>query len=175
MFKDKAAYEKNVKLAESIMAMNQSEEMMPRSAFWAPITASRFSSLHSFGGKDDYFSSDFTDEQLCQRLSHIGRIGIDTGMAVLVAASECDEYVPPTVDIPLLLQRLCNAMNASPVRMISEKDSCLSDILKSSNHSVVVARPLLLHQANHNLSSGNVEIFIDEVRKLLQSASHLYL
>jgi len=38
-------YETNIAHAKKLEDMGQEEEMMPRSAFWAPITASRFSAL----------------------------------------------------------------------------------------------------------------------------------
>jgi hypothetical protein len=134
---------------------HRGEEMMPRNSFWAPITASRYISLHAFGGTDDYFSSDYTDTQLQQRLGHIGSVGKSTGLNVLVAVSDQDEYSPPSVDIPSWLQRLCQAMNSDH-----------EDVDTTSIHRV--AQPLLLHKANHNLSMGNVDHFISEVQHLLQ-------
>jgi hypothetical protein len=80
------------------------------------------------GGKDDYFSSDYTDEELYQRLSHISsdfclpqrfpsrneRQHHHLHRKVLVAWSGQDEYVPSHVDGELLLQRLVVAMQKRP-------------------------------------------------------------
>lgn len=61
------------------------EEMLPRAAFWAPITAQRYVDLHERLGMDDYFSSDLTDDELQDRLGHIS-------VKMLVACSGKDEY-----------------------------------------------------------------------------------
>ena len=43
-------YEANIAHAKELQAMGKEEEMMPRSAFWAPITAARFLALKDIGG-----------------------------------------------------------------------------------------------------------------------------
>jgi len=43
-------YETNIAHAKKLQAMGQEEEMMPRNAFWAPITAARFLALKDVGG-----------------------------------------------------------------------------------------------------------------------------
>jgi pimeloyl-ACP methyl ester carboxylesterase len=67
-------YQTNLELAQQMVQEGKAHEMMPRSAFWAPITAQRFVDLHDRGGADDYFSSDYTKEELEERLSHVGRV-----------------------------------------------------------------------------------------------------
>ena len=68
--------------------------MMPRSSFWAPITASRYVSLFDKDGDDDFFSSDLTDEQLRERLGHVSRQGGSSELDLLAVYSGKDEYVP---------------------------------------------------------------------------------
>jgi hypothetical protein len=123
-----------------------SSEMMPRSAFWAPITAQRFLDLFEKGGADDFFSSDWTDAELQARLGHVS--AIESLQTVLVAFSGADESVPSHVDKRSLTERLCSAMN---------------------QHREV-ATPLYLEGANHNLSHDEQAIatFLDHVQQLLQ-------
>jgi len=163
------AYETNIAHAKKLEDMGQEEEMMPRSAFWAPITASRFLALQDVGGEDDYFSSDFSDEQLGLRLRHMGQRGDQNGMKTLVSFSGEDEYVPATVDKKLLLERLCAAMkspnpNPNPNLQTSPDIEC-----HSSQDSVI---PLLIETGNHNLSNddGDKEMFVAAVKELLQGA-----
>lgn len=81
--------------------------MMPRAAFWAPITAQRYLDLHQKYGKDDYFSSDLTDEELNQRLSHMSQA---VTHSIWVVNSGQDEYVPASVSLPAHTERLARAM-----------------------------------------------------------------
>ena len=132
------------------------EEMMPRSAFWAPITIQRYLDLFDYNGADDFFSSDFSTEQLIQRLGHISQCD-NSLKAVLVAFSGADEYVPHHVqDRVQLTQRLCDAMNFH-----LDKDC------------PPLAIPLYLPTANHNLSEseGDASIFVDAVVNLLNKYS----
>mmetsp|Transcript_11094 Transcript_11094/g.14595 ORF Transcript_11094/g.14595 Transcript_11094/m.14595 type:complete len:133 (-) Transcript_11094:1494-1892(-) len=125
--------------------------MMPRSAFWAPITAQRFLDLQDKGGADDFFSSDYTDMELQERLGHVGQQTYEsTGLQVLVAFSGADEYVPSTVHTKHLTQRLCDAMNVHCVHR-------------------PVATSLYLPTANHNLSQGegDATTFVAKVKELL--------
>lgn len=133
----------------------------PRSAFWAPITAARFLSLQDIGGDDDYFSSDLNDEELAIRLRHLGQHGEQIGMKTLVAFSNCDEYVPSSVDKKLLLDRLCAAMRGSTTA--EKNDQC--------NKKEWIF-PLMIETGNHNLSKGegDKEIFVKEVKNLLREA-----
>ena len=143
-----------------LQALGKEDEMMPRSAFWAPITAGRFLSLQDIGGEDDFFSSDFSDEELGLRLRHMGQRGDQNGLKTLVAFSGEDEYVPSSVDKKELLQRLCAAM--------TNQNS--PDGNHRSSPDVVI--PLMIETGNHNLSNeeGDKEVFVDAVKSLLGGA-----
>ncbi len=146
----------NISHAKSL----QGEEMMPRSAFWAPITASRYISLFDVDGDDDFFSSDLTGEELHIRLGHVGDIGRDTGLHLLVAYSKKDEYVPENVNKDVLLRRLVSAMNG----IEHDRDGNANFDDQGS-----VARGLMLENSNHNLSSddGDKEKFVEALGELL--------
>eukprot|EP00560_Eucampia_antarctica_P002745 CAMPEP_0197834650 /NCGR_PEP_ID=MMETSP1437-20131217/23192_1 /TAXON_ID=49252 ORGANISM="Eucampia antarctica, Strain CCMP1452" /NCGR_SAMPLE_ID=MMETSP1437 /ASSEMBLY_ACC=CAM_ASM_001096 /LENGTH=333 /DNA_ID=CAMNT_0043439511 /DNA_START=19 /DNA_END=1021 /DNA_ORIENTATION=- len=146
-------YKENIKQAQMLVESGKAEEMMPRDAFWAPITAQRFISLQDTNGDDDFFSSDSTDEQMIDRLSHVGRVGQQSGLQLIAAFSGKDEYVPDHVDKEQLLERMCQAMN-------------------NNNHDIdennkTVASKLMLHNGNHNLSKGenDAHIFVKAVKK----------
>lgn len=141
----KPGYKENIEIARSLVSQGKQDEMMPRKAFWAPITAQRFLDLQGKEGRDDFFSSDLSDDELNERLSHVGDL---PDRRVLVQFSGADEYVPFTVDKNATLNRLCNAMN--------------------SNNAV--ATPLYLENANHNLSleKGDGDTFAAKVAELLR-------
>lgn len=156
----KPGYQKNIEHARKLAAGGEENEMMPRSAFWAPITARRFLDLQDrrppdgLGGMDDYFSSDLTDEQMSERLGHVGKVGGEFGLKVLAAFSGADEYVPKQVDKRQLLDRMCGAMNGK-------------------GKDCDTATPLYLETGDHNLSKGDgeKELFVKEVGKLLNEVS----
>jgi len=127
-------YLENLELAQTLVQGGRGQEMMPRSAFWAPITAQRFVDLNEKGGADDFFSSDFTDGELSARLRHVGKDR--NGLRVLVACSGADEYVPSHLEKRTLTNRIVAAMNSD----------CLD------GHPV--ATGLYLETGNHNLSEG---------------------
>jgi len=154
--------------AESLISQNKGNETMPRSAFWAPITASRYVSLFNIGGDDDYFSSDFTNEELAGRLGHVGDVGrreSSGGLRLLVAFSKKDEYVPESVERDVLLERLVLAMNNGFEGGGGDGDG--------ESTAVVVARGLMLENGNHNLSKGegDKEEFVGAVGKLMELAT----
>ncbi len=142
-----------IRHARKLQEQGEEDAMMPRSAFWAPITAYRYLSLHERCGDDDYFSSDYTDEEMVQRLKHVGQCGIFFDLVALVVFSKEDEYVPSSIDEDLLLERLCRAMN---VECGSERTT---------------ARPLMLTNSNHNLSNDEDDRakFADAVREMMSS------
>ena len=144
----------NISHAKSLLSQNKGEEMMPRSAFWAPITASRYLSLFDLNGEDDFFSSDLSDDELYDRLGHVGDVGRETGLHLLAAYSKKDEYVPDSVNKDVLLKRLVSAMNGSD----GQKE---------------VAVGIMLENANHNLSEGgsDKEEFVDAVGGLLKKTT----
>jgi hypothetical protein len=143
-------YTKYLNLAKDMIAKDnkQGQEMMPREAFWAPITAQRLLDLHLVGGSDDFFSSDFSDEELANRLGHVGV----NCPAAMVAWSGSDEFVPTTVDGEALMKRLTSAMNSN------------------SGQS---AKGLFMPTGNHNLSIGpeDADTFVAEICKLLKEAA----
>lgn len=136
-------------LAQKLASEGKGEEMMPRAAFWAPMTAQRFVDLNEKGGTDDYFSSDYTDDELAQRLQHVGE---QEDLHLLVAYSGSDEYVPAHVNKPELAERLVRAMNAN---------------------GGSVAQSLYLETGNHNLSQGpqDGKKFVQKVAELMKNAS----
>lgn len=141
---------KYIQHAQQLVSQNQGDEMMPRSSFWAPITASRYISLFDKDGDDDFFSSDLTDEQLRERLGHVSRQGGSSELDVLAVYSGKDEYVPSFVDKDKLLKRMVDAMN--------DGGRCTN------------AKGLMLPNANHNLSEGegDARTFVDAVSELLR-------
>ena len=150
-------YQTNIQCARAMRDANQVEEMMPRSAFWAPITAKQFLDLQDMRGADDYFSSDLTDDELVERLGHAGRRQDETLQTVLVAFSGADEYVAKhIVDTEALTQRLCAAMNHH---------------VPSGRPPVAI--PFHIPTGNHNLSEspGDATLFVDKVVELLQGIS----
>lgn len=145
----------NLILARNLVNEGNGQEMMPRSAFWAPITAQRFVDLNERGGTDDYFSSDFTEEELTNRLRHVGKDR--SGLKVLVAFSGADEYVPEYVDKQLLTDRLVNAMNTD------------------CNTENPVAEALFLASGNHNLSEGpnDGRNFVEKITEMMKASGQL--
>jgi hypothetical protein len=133
-----------------------SPAMMPRSAFWAPISADRFLALQEYAGDDDYFSSDLTEQVMLERLEHMSHYN-----HILVAFSGSDEYVPSHVKKSHLVDRLCHSMT------MKQKQTTTTET--STNNHVV---PLLLEHGNHNLSlgKGDAELFVQEVVSMLNSA-----
>lgn len=146
------SYDKNIATARSLVGDGKGLEMMPRSAFWAPITAKRFLDLQEFDGTDDFFSSDLTDDRLGEKLGHMG----SNLPCVLVAFSGADEYVPEDIDSRSLTDRLCKAMNVH----CKEGDK-------------QVAEALYLDTANHNLSVGDVATFLEKVGEILERSKNL--
>ena len=151
-------YHRNIQHAKTLQEQGKEDEMMPRSTFWAPISAYRFLSLQEKGGDDDFFSSDYTDEEMAVRLKHVGQCGQFFGLKALVAFSKEDEYVPSHVDKDLLLSRLCAAMNT---------ECTTSD--NDDNGADLVASPLMLENSNHNLSNDEDErsVFVQAIKEML--------
>jgi pimeloyl-ACP methyl ester carboxylesterase len=142
-------YNRHLAMAVSMAANKNHQELMPRSAFWAPITAQRFLDLHERGGADDFFSSDYSDAELADRLGHIGAASSYL-RTCLVAFSGADEFVPDTVDSHELMERLVRAMNGH-------------------HKTPPVAEGLYLATANHSLSqtTNDANIFVNRVAEIL--------
>jgi Protein of unknown function (DUF1749) len=151
-------YHENLRIAQQLRDSGQAEEMMPRKCFWAPITARRFLDLQERGGADDYFSSDFTIDELSERLQHVGRRNRSTAssndsssssrsLQVLVAYSGMDEYVPNHVDKRQLTNRIVQAMNG-------DTSGGNDDNSGGNDDSSSVATALFIDNGNHNLAQG---------------------
>lgn len=154
-------YEENIRLARQMKEDGKGNEMMPRSAFWAPITASRFASLQDVGGDDDFFSSDLSDSEMAERLGHVGVWGKAHSGYLLAAYSGADEYVPDHVDKGKLLERMCAAMNGP------------DEATEGDTGKRPVATPLMVATANHNLSEagGDGAKFVEAVAEQLDAIS----
>ncbi|GJP60167.1 hypothetical protein CLOP_g17298 [Closterium sp. NIES-67] len=122
-----AALEEMKWAAQAMIADGRGAEMMPRSADpLAPITAYRFHSLACTGGDDDIFSSDFTDDELREKLGHMA------AWPCMVILSGEDQYVPKHIDKEMLLQRLCAAMGGASSALIGGADHSLSNKLEEA-------------------------------------------
>lgn len=154
-------YQENVQYARSLVETGKAEEMMPRNVFWAPITAERFLSLQDIDGQDDFFSSDLTNEQMHDRLSHVGDVGRQIGLKLIAIFSAKDEYVPKHVNVYKLSERLCQAMNGT---ILKDHDSNHTD---GEN---IIASKLILDSGNHNLSQGenDAEQFVQSLKDKLK-------
>lgn len=73
----------------------------------APVTARRWLSLIEKGGEDDMFSSDFTDEELKEKLG-----GLD-GVPTLIMLSSRDEYRPMYADYIEVGRRIASSIGES--------------------------------------------------------------
>lgn len=137
-----------IETAKKMKQEGKEMEMMPREVFWAPITCQRFLDLHEKGGADDFFSSDWTDQELVDRLGHMAN---NPQRQVVVAFSGSDEYVPKHVDKKRLSERLCQAINGGT--------------------TTGVAQELFLPNGNHNLSEGqgDKEVFAQKVAECLKN------
>ena len=90
-------------LASNFISEGKGNEMLPRDAFFAPITAYRFQDLSARNGMDDFFSSDFSDEEMLEKFQHINK-------PTCFMFSGKDEYVPEHVDIDQLGSRWLNTI-----------------------------------------------------------------
>ncbi len=146
-----------LKDAQELVDQKKGNEMLPRSHHWAPITAQRFVDLHAKGGKDDYFSSDYTDAELGKRLEHVSDDGKQQhpDLKVLVAFSGSDQYVPTHVDKLKLTERMVDAMNGKFGRgNLDNKE---------------VAEALYIENGDHNLSNADdAKIFVETFSELLK-------
>lgn len=146
-----------LKDAQELVDQKKGNEMLPRSHHWAPITAQRFVDLHAKGGKDDYFSSDYTDAELGKRLEHVSDDGKQQhpDLKVLVAFSGSDQYVPTHVDKLKLTERMVDAMNGKFGR--------------GNLDNKKVAEALYIENGDHNLSNADdAKIFVETFSELLK-------
>jgi hypothetical protein len=90
------------------------------------ITASRWHSLAAKGGKEDYFSSDLSDDQL----NEIFKPFRELQKELCIFLCEKDETYPKQLDILKLLDRFENASGSS------ERGKSYSGVLKNANHCI---------------------------------------
>lgn len=85
-----------------------------------------------------------------ERLGHIGELGKTSGLRLLAAYSEQDEYVPGSVEKHSLLNRLVGAMN--------------------NGEQSGAAEGIMLKSANHNLSESSEDktIFVKAIGNFLR-------
>lgn len=83
----------------------------------APLSAKRWLSLAEKGGDDDYFSSDFSDSELSERLRALGE---GTAIPTLIISSLQEQYLPKNYDTAAHGRRLAEAINR--LRRSTEKE-----------------------------------------------------
>ncbi|PHT60279.1 hypothetical protein CQW23_02642 [Capsicum baccatum] len=91
----------------------QSEEVLQLSG--SSVTRHKYHSLCAYNGEDDLFSSDFSDDQLKQKLGHMSNtpcqevtgssLGNSLWQKCKVIFSMGDEYIPDYVDKKALVDR----------------------------------------------------------------------
>jgi pimeloyl-ACP methyl ester carboxylesterase len=130
----------SITLAKQMIEKGDAEQLMPRSSFFLPITAYRFHALTAVGGDDDMFSSDFTPAEMRQKLGHVN-------CPTAVVYGTADEYVPSTVDLKALGQKIVGSFGSSA---------------SSSLH--------IIEGANHAISGDDscIESFVSFVMKFLE-------
>ncbi|PIN17368.1 putative hydrolases or acyltransferases (alpha/beta hydrolase superfamily) [Handroanthus impetiginosus] len=121
-----------IDLASTMINEGRGSELMPREANPdSPITAYRYHSLCAYNGDDDMFSSDFSKDQLKQRLGHM------SNTPTLVMFSMGDEYVPEYVDKKALVDRLCTAMGGAEKVEIEHGNHSLSNRVEEAVQAIV--------------------------------------
>ncbi|KAJ3669348.1 hypothetical protein LUZ60_011298 [Juncus effusus] len=120
-----------IDLAAGLISEGKGDELMPRKATFAPITAYRYHSLYGYMGDDDMFSSDLSEDQLRQRLGHMASTPCQ------VIFSMADEYVPEYVDKKALADRLCRAMGGAEKVEIEYGNHSLSNRVQEAVHAIV--------------------------------------
>ncbi|KAK3504674.1 hypothetical protein B0T13DRAFT_12949 [Neurospora crassa] len=125
--KGQARMDLSVQVAKKMISEGTAQDCMPREwlpkEFWAsPVSAYRWFSLASFGGDDDYFSSDLPDEKLAEIWSKVSK-------PTLVLPSENDEHVPEWIDVVGMMARW---------RRFCKEDviSSLSGLIPEADHRV---------------------------------------
>jgi len=109
---------KNVARAQELVDAGKGECLMPHDVDMAPMTAYRYLSLNGVKGDDDMFSSDFTDEELKERLGHVK-------VPCLIAYSMADEYVPASIDKAKVSERMAAQMADATVLLVPDGDHSL--------------------------------------------------
>jgi len=128
-------------LAQKLYDEGKGTEWLPRNVSNVPITANRFLSLTGRLTADDMFSADLSDEELKAIFSHIS-------IPTLWVFSLGDEYVPPSVDVRRLGERLEWA--------VPFDSECL--FVENSNHSL----------------AGKTDLFVQELHSFLMKTSKVF-
>ena len=110
-----------------------------------PITARRWHSLAAKGGKEDYFSSDLSDDQLAENF----RPFRETGKICCNLLGDEDESYPDFVNKQELLSRFEKASGAS------DRGHSHSAVLMGSNHEI-------------DSSESSMQDFVSKVTTFLQ-------
>lgn len=84
----------------------------------APLSAKRWLSLAARGGDDDMFSSDFSDEELSEKMRALKG---ERAIPVLIISSLREQYMPSSYDVAAHGRRLADAINQ---QQLSTKGFC---------------------------------------------------
>ncbi|XP_073146721.1 UPF0613 protein PB24D3.06c [Henckelia pumila] len=121
-----------IDLASKMLSDGRGSELMPQEADPdSPITAYRYHSLCAYNGDDDMFSSDFSEDQLKQRLGHM------SNTPTLIMFSMGDENVPDYVDKKALVERLCRAMGGAEKVEIEHGNHSLSNRIEEAVQGIM--------------------------------------
>ncbi|KAI8333612.1 hypothetical protein BC941DRAFT_401151 [Chlamydoabsidia padenii] len=89
----------HIQLAVTMREQGRGSDWMPRFISDVPVTADRFYSLHAYGGDDDVFSTDLTDDEL-------DKLYKDVNQPMMVIHGQQDEFYKSSMDPMVMLQRL---------------------------------------------------------------------
>ncbi|KAK3391931.1 hypothetical protein B0T20DRAFT_422594 [Sordaria brevicollis] len=125
--KGQARLDLSVNVAKRLISEGTAHDCMPREwlpkEFWAsPISAYRWCSLASFGGDDDYFSSDLPDEKLAEIWGKVSK-------PTLILPSENDEHVPEWIDVVDMMDKWKSFSKEGVI-------SSLSGLIPEADHRV---------------------------------------
>ncbi|XP_073050245.1 UPF0613 protein PB24D3.06c [Primulina eburnea] len=121
-----------IDLASKMLSDGRGLELMPQEANPdSPITAYRYHSLCAYNGDDDMFSSDFSEDQLKQRLGQM------SNTPTLIMFSMGDENVPDYVDKKALVDRLCRAMGGAEKVEIEHGNHSLSNRIEEAVQAIM--------------------------------------
>ena len=162
-------YAEKLALAQTMRRDGRQEEFLPRECHWAPMTARRFLDLHERGGADDYFSSDYSDDELAAKLGHVLAMEEEDETTtttsssrrrhVLVAYSGADQYVAPHVNAPVMMERLVKALNSNNKDGNDKKGRATGICIANADHSL--KQP---ESAGHEFVA-NVAKILEEINK----------
>ncbi|KAI9255349.1 hypothetical protein EDC94DRAFT_661970 [Helicostylum pulchrum] len=98
-------------LSSQLRNEGKGDSLLPRDAFWDPISADRFFSLCSKGGDDDIFSTDLTDGEISKLYQGVNR-------PICWIYSDQDEYYSSKQDKTTVMNRfksLCPAIKITAI------------------------------------------------------------